>query len=432
MYKLKEIADKVYYVGVNDRQKALFENMWPLPYGVSYNSYLIVDEKTVLVDTVDVCYSDIFLKKIADALDGRLARREEHGQDGREEGHHDRDAEYQRDIDEPEVQHVERDEGQNEEPVHYHTGHARTHRRKHEAYQRDYKRFGEEYLEHVNASRAHSAQDAYLLALGRYGRRDEVEQHERGEHRKHKTRDEERDLERFQHGSRVACALIKLVRHRIMHDAVLSVFQHIAHLRLGIVRHGYDVIVLFVVGSHVIGNYLVLIYIHVGRDDLEGLHERAVEDEHRIVDVGTRLQIEARDVEGLALSARVLCVYFGGNGVIALFVKFAAPLAPIVLYAFEQNGQVVNGVIVIVIRVARSGEFGIHFVIITSAFEHESETVQRIAARFARGVVHPIGIILIRHNDAIVGVVVVKSVDVRVTVLFNGRYVAVLVEPESA
>ena len=76
MYKLKEIADKVYYVGVNDRQKALFENMWPLPYGVSYNSYLIVDEKTVLIDTVDVCYSDIFLKKIADA---RLSGREPYG-----------------------------------------------------------------------------------------------------------------------------------------------------------------------------------------------------------------------------------------------------------------------------------------------------------------------------------------------------------------
>lgn len=71
MYKLKEIADKVYYVGVNDRQKALFENMWPIPYGVSYNSYLIVDEKTVLIDTVDVCYSDVFLKKIADVLEGR-------------------------------------------------------------------------------------------------------------------------------------------------------------------------------------------------------------------------------------------------------------------------------------------------------------------------------------------------------------------------
>ncbi|MDD2437956.1 MAG: FprA family A-type flavoprotein [Massilibacteroides sp.] len=71
MYKLKEIADNIYYVGVNDRQKAAFENLWPLPYGVTYNSYLIVDEKSVLVDTVDVCYSDFFLKKIADALNGR-------------------------------------------------------------------------------------------------------------------------------------------------------------------------------------------------------------------------------------------------------------------------------------------------------------------------------------------------------------------------
>ena len=71
MYKLKAIADDVFYVGVNDRQKVLFENMWPLPYGVSYNSYLIVDEKTVLVDTVDVCYSDIFLRKIQDKLQDR-------------------------------------------------------------------------------------------------------------------------------------------------------------------------------------------------------------------------------------------------------------------------------------------------------------------------------------------------------------------------
>ncbi|MGM9798069.1 MAG: FprA family A-type flavoprotein [Parabacteroides sp.] len=68
---MKEIANQIYYVGVNDRQKTLFENMWPLPYGVSYNAYLIVDEKTVLVDTVDVCYSDLFLKKVAEALQGR-------------------------------------------------------------------------------------------------------------------------------------------------------------------------------------------------------------------------------------------------------------------------------------------------------------------------------------------------------------------------
>ncbi|MDL2222449.1 FprA family A-type flavoprotein [Parabacteroides sp. OttesenSCG-928-N08] len=71
MYKLKEIADNVFYVGVNDRQKHLFENLWPLPLGVSYNSYLIVDEKSVLLDTVDICYADIFLKKISDALQGR-------------------------------------------------------------------------------------------------------------------------------------------------------------------------------------------------------------------------------------------------------------------------------------------------------------------------------------------------------------------------
>lgn len=71
MYRLKEIADRIYYVGVNDRQKSLFENLWELPNGVSYNSYLVIDEQTVLIDTVDVCYSDVFLKKIADALNGR-------------------------------------------------------------------------------------------------------------------------------------------------------------------------------------------------------------------------------------------------------------------------------------------------------------------------------------------------------------------------
>jgi flavorubredoxin len=69
--KPKEITNKLFYVGVNDRQKELFENLWPLPSGVSYNSYLIVDDKTVLIDTVDVCYSDIFLNKIACALNGQ-------------------------------------------------------------------------------------------------------------------------------------------------------------------------------------------------------------------------------------------------------------------------------------------------------------------------------------------------------------------------
>ncbi|MDR1116416.1 MAG: FprA family A-type flavoprotein [Tannerella sp.] len=68
---MKLIANDIYYTGVNDRQKRLFENLWPLPYGVSYNSYLIKGEKTILVDTVDICYSEIFFEKIAEVLNGR-------------------------------------------------------------------------------------------------------------------------------------------------------------------------------------------------------------------------------------------------------------------------------------------------------------------------------------------------------------------------
>jgi flavorubredoxin len=68
--KAKEIAKNMFYVGVNDRQKVLFENIWPIPQGVSYNSYLIIDEKNVLIDTVDICYSDIFIKKITGILNG--------------------------------------------------------------------------------------------------------------------------------------------------------------------------------------------------------------------------------------------------------------------------------------------------------------------------------------------------------------------------
>ena len=68
---MKAVAKDIYYVGVNDRQKEKFENLWPLPGGVSYNSYLIVDDKTVLVDTVDICYSDLFFKRVAKLLNGR-------------------------------------------------------------------------------------------------------------------------------------------------------------------------------------------------------------------------------------------------------------------------------------------------------------------------------------------------------------------------
>ncbi len=71
MLKPIKIKEDFYYVGVNDRTKALFENLWPLPKGVSYNSYVILDEKTALFDTVDICYSDIFFQKLDSALNGR-------------------------------------------------------------------------------------------------------------------------------------------------------------------------------------------------------------------------------------------------------------------------------------------------------------------------------------------------------------------------
>lgn len=71
MLKPIQIKEDLYYIGVNDRTKNLFENLWPLPKGVSYNSYLITDEKTALFDTVDVCYSDIFFHKLEIALNGK-------------------------------------------------------------------------------------------------------------------------------------------------------------------------------------------------------------------------------------------------------------------------------------------------------------------------------------------------------------------------
>lgn len=65
------LSDNVYWVGVNDRETDLFENLWPLPYGISYNSYLIVDEKVVLVDTVKIDYQERYLEKLMELTDGR-------------------------------------------------------------------------------------------------------------------------------------------------------------------------------------------------------------------------------------------------------------------------------------------------------------------------------------------------------------------------
>lgn len=66
-----KINENVWYVGVNDRRKELFENNWPLPQGVSYNSYLINDNKTALIDTVEFGAAADYLGKIARILSGK-------------------------------------------------------------------------------------------------------------------------------------------------------------------------------------------------------------------------------------------------------------------------------------------------------------------------------------------------------------------------
>ena len=67
----RKVTDDITWVGCNDRRLALFENLFPIPRGVSYNSYLIQDEKTVLMDTVDSSASQQFLENVAYALKGR-------------------------------------------------------------------------------------------------------------------------------------------------------------------------------------------------------------------------------------------------------------------------------------------------------------------------------------------------------------------------
>lgn len=71
MHCTRKVTDNIYWVGGNDRRLALFENLFPIPRGVSYNSYLIMDEKTTLMDTVDFSISRQFIENIQYVLDGR-------------------------------------------------------------------------------------------------------------------------------------------------------------------------------------------------------------------------------------------------------------------------------------------------------------------------------------------------------------------------
>ena len=68
---IRQITDDLYYVGGSDRRLSLFENCFPIPDGVAYNSYLLMDEKTVLFDTVDYAIGRQFIDNITSLLDNR-------------------------------------------------------------------------------------------------------------------------------------------------------------------------------------------------------------------------------------------------------------------------------------------------------------------------------------------------------------------------
>ncbi len=66
-----KITDRIWFVGENDRHKHLFENNWPLPYGVSYNTYVINDDKTALIDTMEYDMASGYIAKIKRVLNGK-------------------------------------------------------------------------------------------------------------------------------------------------------------------------------------------------------------------------------------------------------------------------------------------------------------------------------------------------------------------------
>ena len=71
MHCTRNITNDIVYLGGSDRRLALFENVFPIPNGVSYNAYLIKDEKTALLDTVDKSVSELFFENLEFALNGK-------------------------------------------------------------------------------------------------------------------------------------------------------------------------------------------------------------------------------------------------------------------------------------------------------------------------------------------------------------------------
>ena len=71
MYCCRKVTDDLIWVGANDRRLAMFEGVYSVPRGVSYNSYLLLDKKTVLFDTVDAAVGTVFFENVEYALAGR-------------------------------------------------------------------------------------------------------------------------------------------------------------------------------------------------------------------------------------------------------------------------------------------------------------------------------------------------------------------------
>ena len=71
MYNYRKVQEDLYWIGANDRRLAMFEGVYSVPDGVSYNAYVLLDEKTVLFDTVDKAVSKVFFENLAAVLDGR-------------------------------------------------------------------------------------------------------------------------------------------------------------------------------------------------------------------------------------------------------------------------------------------------------------------------------------------------------------------------
>ena len=71
MYAMKDLGNNVFYIGVDDFDSSLFESQYIIPEGISYNSYLIVDDKVAIMDTADAVKGEEWKSNLKDALGGR-------------------------------------------------------------------------------------------------------------------------------------------------------------------------------------------------------------------------------------------------------------------------------------------------------------------------------------------------------------------------